>query len=49
LQHEGIDAATTPGRNSQFDVVADGELVFSKQRMGRFPDDGELLGLLSGR
>jgi hypothetical protein len=49
LQSEGIETATTPGRNSQFDVVADGELVFSKQRIGRFPDEGELLGLLSGR
>jgi hypothetical protein len=49
LEREGIEAAATPGRNSQFDVVADGELVFSKQRIGRFPNDGELLGLLSGR
>jgi predicted Rdx family selenoprotein len=31
---------------SQFDVVADGELVFSKQRVGRFPEEGEVLELV---
>jgi hypothetical protein len=30
-------------------VLADGELVFSKQRVGRFPDDGELAALIDGR
>jgi hypothetical protein len=30
-------------------VFADGELVFSKQREGRWPDDGEVLGLLNSR
>jgi hypothetical protein len=30
-------------------VIADGETVFSKQREHRFPDDGEVLGLLSSR
>jgi hypothetical protein len=29
--------------------VADGELVFSKQDEGRWPDDGEVLALLSSR
>jgi len=27
-------------------VLADGRLVFSKQLKGRFPKDGEVLGLL---
>ena len=31
---------------SQYDVVADGSLVFSKQREGRFPEDDEVLRLL---
>jgi selT/selW/selH-like putative selenoprotein len=35
------------GAKSQFDVFVDGELVFSKQREHRFPDDGEVLQLLS--
>jgi hypothetical protein len=36
-----------PGEKSQFDVVADGRLVFSKQREGRWPDDGEITRSLS--
>jgi selT/selW/selH-like putative selenoprotein len=38
---------TTPGGRGQFDVVVDGEVVFSKQAKGRFPDDGEVLRLLA--
>jgi hypothetical protein len=30
-------------------VIADGELVFSKQAEGRWPDDGEVRRLLSSR
>jgi hypothetical protein len=30
-------------------VVVGGELVFSKQSVGRWPEDGEVLGLLSAR
>jgi hypothetical protein len=36
-----------PGAKSQFDVVADGELVFSKQQIGRFPHDGEVGRILA--
>lgn len=36
----------TPGSKSQFDVVLDGSLLFSKQAKGRFPEDGEILALL---
>ncbi len=46
LRNEGFDAADIPGGKGQFDVVADGELVFSKQALGRFPDDGEVLAAL---
>jgi Rdx family len=37
------------GEKSQYDVVADGELIFSKQSEGRWPEDGEVLSLLSSR
>jgi hypothetical protein len=30
-------------------VIADGEVVFSKQSERRWPDDGEVLSLLSSR
>jgi predicted Rdx family selenoprotein len=42
----GIDATATPGAKSQFDVLANGRLVFSKQAKGRFPEEGEVLTLL---
>jgi len=35
-----------PGERSQFDVIADGRLVFSKEREGRFPDTAEIVELL---
>ncbi len=34
----GHSAEMVEGEKSQFDVVADGETVFSKQREGRFPE-----------
>jgi hypothetical protein len=30
-------------------VIADGDTIFSKQQLGRFPDDGEIVELLSSR
>jgi selT/selW/selH-like putative selenoprotein len=32
-----------PGAKSQFDVLRDGELVWSKQREGRFPEPAEIV------
>ena len=37
----------TPGEKSQFDVVVDGRVVFSKQREGRYPESGEILAALT--
>ncbi len=31
-----------PGRNGIFDVMVDGEMVFSKHEAGRFPNHGEV-------
>jgi cell division protein FtsB len=45
----GYDATAREGAKSQYDVVADGETIFSKQELGRFPDDSEVLELLSSR
>ena len=36
----------TPGATGQFDVFADGELIFSKKETRRFPEEGELIQLL---
>ncbi len=46
LTGQGHDAAAVEGAKSQFDVVADGTLVFSKQRDGRFPEEGEVVAAL---
>ena len=34
------------GAKSQFDVLADGKLVFSKQQAGRFPEVDEIISAL---
>ena len=49
LQSAGHDARVLEGAKSQFDVLAAGELVFSKQREGRFPEEDEVVELLSSR
>ena len=42
----GHDAQMREGEKSQFDVVADGELVFSKQAERRFPELADVLATL---
>jgi len=34
------------GKNGIFDVVVDGELVFSKHKTGRFPQSDEITRML---
>jgi len=40
-------AEMAAGEKSQFDVLIDDELVFSKQREGRFPELAEILARLA--
>jgi hypothetical protein len=47
LEAAGHDASAVEGAKSQYDVVADGELVFSKQQEGRFPEEDEVVALLA--
>ena len=42
-----MSAQVTPGGKGQFDVVADGSLVFSKHQTGRFPEHDEVLAVLA--
>jgi predicted Rdx family selenoprotein len=42
-----VEAKTTPGQTSQFDVVRDGQIIFSKQAVGRFPEPDEILPQLA--
>jgi predicted Rdx family selenoprotein len=46
LSGEGFDAEAVPGGKGQFDVLAEGTLVYSKHETGRFPDDGEVMAVL---
>jgi hypothetical protein len=47
LSQAGHEAGAVEGEKSQYDVVADGSLVFSKQREGRFPEDDEIVNALA--
>ena len=46
LNANGVPATIVEGLKSQFDVLANGELVFSKQQRGRFPEADEVLSLV---
>ena len=46
LNAQGHKASIAEGQKSQFDVLADGGLLFSKQREGRFPEEAEVVSLL---
>jgi predicted Rdx family selenoprotein len=48
LESNGIAALDIPGGKGQFDVVREGELVFSKHEAGRFPEHDEILAALRG-
>ena len=37
----------TPGSGGIFDVKLNGNLIFSKHKLGRFPNDGEVAELLN--
>jgi predicted Rdx family selenoprotein len=42
-----VNATAIPGNKSQFDVLADGQMIFSKQAEGRFPEHDEILSQLA--
>lgn len=46
LNDAGHEATIEEGGKGQYDVLADGEVIFSKQREGRFPDLAEIVELL---
>jgi selT/selW/selH-like putative selenoprotein len=46
LNAKGIPAQDIPGGKGQFDVLRDGELVFSKHEAGRFPEHDEIVAAL---
>lgn len=44
-----MDCRLIGGGGGEFEIVVDGELVFSKRETGRFPEDGEALDLVRER
>lgn len=44
----GAEAVLIQGRGGIFDVKKDGVEIFSKFKLGRFPEDGEIATLLDG-
>jgi selT/selW/selH-like putative selenoprotein len=47
LNANGIQAQDVPGGKGQFDVLRDGELIFSKHETGRFPEHDEIVTALA--
>ena len=46
LNAHGHDAQAHEGAKSQFDVLREDDVLFSKQREGRFPEPDEILAKL---
>lgn len=42
----GVDADLIKGSHGIFDVKVDGKVVYSKDKIGRFPDAGEVTALI---
>jgi predicted Rdx family selenoprotein len=46
LKDKGVDVTAIPGGSGQFDVLRDGDVVFSKHETGRFPGEAEIASLV---
>jgi selT/selW/selH-like putative selenoprotein len=44
-----IDAELIRGSNGVFDVKVDGELIFSKDEVGHFPDESAVIAMIKER
>jgi selenoprotein W-related protein len=42
----GIKSELVRGSGGVFEVTVDGKRIFSKKELGRFPEDGEVVGLM---
>jgi len=43
----GAEIVLIPSGGGVFEVAVNGKVVFSKKEMGRFPEEGEIVKLLS--
>jgi selenoprotein W-related protein len=46
---KGVDVEIFPSSGGVFVVKVDGDLIFSKKETGRFPQMGEVAGIINGR
>ena len=42
----GAEVELVPSSGGVFEITVDGKLIFSKKEMQRFPEEGEIAGLL---
>jgi selenoprotein W-related protein len=49
LEQTGIEPELIAGDHGVFDVLVDGELVYSKSESGEFPADEQVVQLIRGR
>ena len=42
----GLDSELVFGKRGDFEVTVDGEKIFSKQKLSRFPEPGEVLKII---
>jgi selenoprotein W-related protein len=42
----GVEVELIPSTGGVFEITADGKSIFSKKEMKRFPEEGEIAGLL---
>ncbi len=41
-----VDAKLIPGGGGVFEVTVDGDLIFSKKSLNRFPEPGEVMNII---
>lgn len=44
-----VGSVLVPSSGGVFEIFADGQRLFSKKALGRFPEDGEIVGMLRSR
>lgn len=49
LKQKAAGLTLVPSRGGVFELVVDGELVYSKVQTGRFPDESEVLSAVRSR
>ena len=41
-----VDVRLIGGENGVFEITVEGDLIFAKSQLGRFPNDGEIINLI---